>query len=335
MDDIEPGEITAIPPRVARKQRDPGNRRVRADKEIRQYSGLRTAPAAILPEDHSCQEQRFARDGLHPESAGAQHRLELFDAQVGDRELCIDHGINEEGVLQRRCVEPGLRPICPVGVVLDDIEDDVRVDKEQSIPARERHDFLSGHPDGCGATQCRKPAAFSRRRLARFSLRQYRTAIPGGLESHRRAGLDAEMIPHLLRDGYLSLAGYQSIHGHTSKYYLRRDGITSDVASQAPTHPAPTHPGEGFNSPSGCLPLAQLLRPVAAVRVADHFAMGGMRHGRADRQSGFDLSPEAPPNPLGGTNEPQRDLIDLYPLMVEPSHCIEYFARRLSVYALV
>jgi hypothetical protein len=47
MDDIEPGETTAIPPRVARQQRDPGNR----------MGSIRNPP--VLPYEEGRRRARF------------------------------------------------------------------------------------------------------------------------------------------------------------------------------------------------------------------------------------------------------------------------------------
>jgi hypothetical protein len=115
-------ELGAVSRNIACEDRAIGDSSVRADKEIRQHAPSDAAGAPIAQKHLACQEQRFARNGLHVQGCFSDYRFKFLDPREGDRKLGIDDGIDRERFGGSRGIEICLRPIGPLRVIFEHIE---------------------------------------------------------------------------------------------------------------------------------------------------------------------------------------------------------------------
>ena len=99
------------------------------DKEIRQHAGAAAAAGAIALENLAGQKQGLSRECRRLNLRNAQYRLNLFQAQKTDREFSVDDVVNHDGATDGSSFQLSLRPIRPVRIIRDEVEQDIRIDQ--------------------------------------------------------------------------------------------------------------------------------------------------------------------------------------------------------------
>jgi len=98
-------EIGAIASAVACQLRQPACRGVGADKKIRKDSGSCPTRLAVLHEDLAGEEERVPRRPRDLDRPIVEHRFQILDPGVADRQLSVDHVVDAERPLERRFLQ--------------------------------------------------------------------------------------------------------------------------------------------------------------------------------------------------------------------------------------
>src|SRR6202035_5827861 len=104
---------------------------VGTNEEIGQHPGLAAACGAIPLKGLTGEEQRRTRHRDVDKPGAKDHRIELFNSCIPDRQLGIYDVIDCELILSRRKIQLLLRPLGPQRVVGDEVQKNIRIDEDQ------------------------------------------------------------------------------------------------------------------------------------------------------------------------------------------------------------
>src|SRR6202044_1101984 len=128
------GKIRAIASRVAREQGCARDARVRSDKEVRQRRGPRSTGAPIQSES-----LRRAEGGGF--GYFSQPQIERLDLRVtvrlrfkSNRKLRVNDRVDQQRTASMGGHDRMTRPIRPCAIAGRDVDQDIRVDEDQSSP---------------------------------------------------------------------------------------------------------------------------------------------------------------------------------------------------------
>ena len=145
--ELDRREVSAIAADVSGEDRPLRDRSVRAYEEVWQYAVLRSLRSPVREENLASEKQGISRDCFQFEGDLLDYGVEFFDARESHRKLGVDDGVNRERIGGGGRIELILRPWGPLGVILENIEQDVGVDERHSrLAAGQRQDLIGAEP---------------------------------------------------------------------------------------------------------------------------------------------------------------------------------------------
>jgi hypothetical protein len=186
-----------------------------AYEKIRQNIGFGSLLLSVAKESLSSEKKRLAGYRFDAYGTVDEHLLKFFDARKGNGELCVDDGVDRESVLGSGRFQRLERPGAPRSVVLQNIQQDVRVDKYQSClaTASQSEDLFGPHRHCRSAPQLREAALATLWCPLCRPQRHFTRA--GNFKLNSRSRRESKKVSNLLRDGNLSLRRYSGGHGNT------------------------------------------------------------------------------------------------------------------------
>ncbi len=122
-------KVRPIAPRIAREQRQPGDRRVRTDVEVGHRRTARAPAAAVLDETLARQKRALPWQRQTPEVIHRQRGVEVFDALEPCGYLGVNDWIDEQGAPVGGLGEHRRGPVEPLVVLGQEVEQHVAVDE--------------------------------------------------------------------------------------------------------------------------------------------------------------------------------------------------------------
>ena len=105
---------------------------MRSDEEIREHAAPGTASPPVSDERLASEKECGLGHLLQDDAEISNDLVQRLDGLEGDGKFSMDHGIDEELVNLRLHPELSHRPVCPIGIVLEDINQDVRIDDQHN-----------------------------------------------------------------------------------------------------------------------------------------------------------------------------------------------------------
>jgi hypothetical protein len=127
--DAERGKVRPIAPRIARQKGHTTDERVGADVEIRQGRPPLAPTAPVSNEGAAGQERGLPRQRLALIVVFWQRGFEILDPLEPGGHLRVDHGVHDERARVGLPRQRRSRPVQPLRILGDDVENDVAVDE--------------------------------------------------------------------------------------------------------------------------------------------------------------------------------------------------------------
>ena len=123
----EAGKSGAVAARIPGEHGDPFDGGVRANKEIGQNGRLHAPSLPVLRKGLSREEQGGFREWSQGQGKGMEDLIQRFYRREGKGQLGIDDGIDDEPMNLRLAPKRRKRPVRPDGVILEYINEYVRI----------------------------------------------------------------------------------------------------------------------------------------------------------------------------------------------------------------
>ena len=117
-----------------------------ADEKIRKRRTPCSALFTIGQKAFARKESRFPWKRVSPEKAWGQNHLNILDAMETDRDLCVNNRIDDQDMGFRILSQRIRRPLKPLLVFRNDIENDVTIHQDiQTLSPGERQNLIGRH----------------------------------------------------------------------------------------------------------------------------------------------------------------------------------------------
>lgn len=104
------------------------------NEEVRQHASFVSSRPAVLCKYLSGKEKSCPWYGRHFKAGRIKKRVEILDAGVANGELGVDRVIDQQWSIESRGLKLGNRPICPVWIVRNKVEQNVGIDERHDSP---------------------------------------------------------------------------------------------------------------------------------------------------------------------------------------------------------
>jgi hypothetical protein len=115
-------EVSAVTANIAGQQRQPADRRMRSNEEVRQNTSPLAIRAAILCKYLTGEEQSGLWYRCHFNPDLFEENLQVFHTVIANRQFCINNGIYQKRAWDTRRFKLRDRPIRPIRVTSGNIE---------------------------------------------------------------------------------------------------------------------------------------------------------------------------------------------------------------------